>query len=136
MLCHTWFVILIFYYKTNCILKHKITQINSCITSAIPLAAEFFLDFYSQVRLLLFKIIFLLAQQKKKSINTPQEIFSAAQLRERFLILVTMIAFSTTFIVCRKLDSIAEVYVAAHNIRFSILMTVIYYAGKIFTFMT
>lgn len=42
-----------------------------------------------------------------------------------------MIAFSITFIVCRKLDTIAEIYVAAHNIRFSILMAVIYYAGKI-----
>jgi len=60
-----------------------------------------------------------------------QEIFSVDQLRERFLILLTMIAFSIIFLSCRELNSIAEIYVAAQNIRVIVLLAVIYYAGKL-----
>jgi hypothetical protein len=99
------------------------------MTSAIPLAAEFLLDLYSQV--LTTRSTNYVSSTYKYSKLRLQEIFSAAQLRERILILTTMIAFSMTFLICRKLDTIPEVYVSAHNIRFSILLAVLYYAGMV-----
>ena len=99
------------------------------MTSAIPLAAEFLLDLYSQV--LTTRSTNYVSSTYKYSKLRLQEIFSAAQLRERILILTTMIAFSITFLTCRKLDTISEVYVSAHNIRFSVLLAVLYYAGMV-----
>ena len=99
------------------------------MTSAIPLAAEFLLDLYSQV--LTTRSTNYVSSTYKYSKLRLQEIFSAAQLRVRILILTTMIAFSMTFLTCRKLETIPEVYISAHNIRFSILLAVIYYAGMV-----
>ena len=54
-----------------------------------------------------------------------------SQLRERFLILLMMVAVSIIFISCRELAIIPEIYVAVHNLRFTTLMTVMYFAGNV-----
>ena len=53
------------------------------------------------------------------------------QLRQRFLILLMMIAVSVIFISCQDLAIIPEIYVAVHNLRFTTLMTVMYFAGTV-----
>jgi uncharacterized membrane protein len=55
-----------------------------------------------------------------------------AQIKERLTILLTLAAFSISFLCCRELSAIPAVYVGVNNMRANIVMTVIYYAGDFY----
>ena len=52
-----------------------------------------------------------------------------AQLRERFFILMAYAAFSITFISCRSMDNLPQIFVTANYIRANVVVSAIYYAG-------
>ena len=52
-----------------------------------------------------------------------------AHIKERMTILLTLAAFSLSFLCCRDLDSVPAVYVGVNSLRANIVITVMYYAG-------
>ena len=59
------------------------------------------------------------------------EITAVAQIKERLTILLTLAAFSISFLCCRELSAIPAVYVGVNSVRANILLTVVYYAGDL-----
>ena len=52
-----------------------------------------------------------------------------AKIKERIIILLTLAAFSLTYLFCKDLASISAVYVGANSVRSNIILAAIYYAG-------